>query len=500
MKGSSRSRRSRGEIERLPSGSLRVRVYDGLDPASKKRRYLVETVPAGPEAAAEAERVRTRLVDEAAERRAFRARAGERRRSESPAEGPEGSVPVERARSQSTVAAVARLAGVSAPTVSKVLNGRAGVAAETRRRVERLLREQGYRRPEKVVAGGGRRGGLLRHARSPGGGDHARREAGRRRPRAGGRLHRCAARGVDRPQLGADLLARRPTGVIVAHMGFSPEQHGLLSASGDPARRARPHERAATSDPLGGCGQPARRCRRRSALLDLGHRRIAVITGPLERPAHVTGSKACGRRWRRPARRWTNAWCATGMWFSFEEGLATAGSCWVSPSLRRPCCAATTYRRSACTRRLARPGARIPEDLSVVGFDDISYSRWCGPPLTTVHQPFSEWARRPPRWSSTWPKANRQPRPASNWRPRWWSAPAPRRLRCEPAKRSLCLTKVSAACRPLLCIGAKVGGSNRVPSRIHSSRLRRSVVVSATSHEIWIARAASGACVRPARQ
>src|SRR3954451_17478414 len=51
-------RRTRGEIETLPSGSLRVRVYAGIDPVSKKKHYLVETVPAGPRAAREAEKVR----------------------------------------------------------------------------------------------------------------------------------------------------------------------------------------------------------------------------------------------------------------------------------------------------------------------------------------------------------------------------------------------------------------------------------------------------------
>ena len=45
-----------------------------------------------------------------------------------------------------TLADIARAAGVSAPTVSKVLNGRADVAPATRERVEELLREYGYRR------------------------------------------------------------------------------------------------------------------------------------------------------------------------------------------------------------------------------------------------------------------------------------------------------------------------------------------------------------------
>jgi hypothetical protein len=37
----------RGEIEELPSGSFRVRVYAGIDPVSKQKHYLVKTIPAG---------------------------------------------------------------------------------------------------------------------------------------------------------------------------------------------------------------------------------------------------------------------------------------------------------------------------------------------------------------------------------------------------------------------------------------------------------------------
>ncbi|MGH3874994.1 MAG: hypothetical protein ACRDSR_26430 [Pseudonocardiaceae bacterium] len=41
-------RRERGSIDELPSGALRVRVYAGIDPVSKRRHYLTEVVPAGP--------------------------------------------------------------------------------------------------------------------------------------------------------------------------------------------------------------------------------------------------------------------------------------------------------------------------------------------------------------------------------------------------------------------------------------------------------------------
>ena len=67
--------RARGRVERLPSGSLRVSVYAGIDPVSKKRHYLVETVPAGPSAARDAERVRTRLLNQVDERRNPRTKA-----------------------------------------------------------------------------------------------------------------------------------------------------------------------------------------------------------------------------------------------------------------------------------------------------------------------------------------------------------------------------------------------------------------------------------------
>jgi hypothetical protein len=68
-------KRTRGEIETLPSGSLRVRICAGIDPVSKKRHDLTETIPPGPRAAAEAEKVRARFLSEVAERRNPRTRA-----------------------------------------------------------------------------------------------------------------------------------------------------------------------------------------------------------------------------------------------------------------------------------------------------------------------------------------------------------------------------------------------------------------------------------------
>jgi DNA-binding LacI/PurR family transcriptional regulator len=45
-------------------------------------------------------------------------------------------------------------------------------------------------------------------------------------------------------------------------------------------------------------------------------------------------------------------------------------------------------------RALAEQGRRVPEDVSVVGFDDIPEAAYFLPPLTTVRQDFGELGRR----------------------------------------------------------------------------------------------------------
>jgi len=41
-----------------------------------------------------------------------------------------------------------------------------------------------------------------------------------------------------------------------------------------------------------------------------------------------------------------------------------------------------------------RLGLRVPRDLSIVGFDDIQFSQYCDPPLTTISQPRYEIGRQ----------------------------------------------------------------------------------------------------------
>jgi integrase len=67
--------KQRGELETLPSGSIRVKVYAGVDPVTKRRLYLTETVPPGPKQAKLAEQLRTRFLNEVDEKRNPRTRA-----------------------------------------------------------------------------------------------------------------------------------------------------------------------------------------------------------------------------------------------------------------------------------------------------------------------------------------------------------------------------------------------------------------------------------------
>jgi integrase len=66
---SSRRRRQRGTIDKLPSGALRVRVYAGIDAVTKRRHDLVEIISVGPEARKQAEAARARLLNQLYERR-----------------------------------------------------------------------------------------------------------------------------------------------------------------------------------------------------------------------------------------------------------------------------------------------------------------------------------------------------------------------------------------------------------------------------------------------
>ncbi|MFD0200419.1 MULTISPECIES: LacI family DNA-binding transcriptional regulator [Saccharothrix] len=375
-------RQARGEVERLPSGSLRVRVYAGVDPGSGKRRYLTETVPAGPGADRKAEAVRTRLLDEVDALRNPRA-------EERPAEVP-GTRQRGRRRGELTVAAVARLAGVSAPTVSKVLNGRPGVAPPTRRRVEAALREHGYRRPEAVVRAPnvevvffGMQSYLAVEVMHG-----VERVAGGHRLAVG---FTDAARQASTGRSWArDLLARQPYGVVAVHLGFATEQLGLLATSGIPLVALDPTGEPEHSVPSVGAANWSGGIAAARHVLSLGHQRVAVISGPPERMcarARLGGIRAAMDEHGVPL---DERLVRIGQWFAFEEGFNHARELLRLPDPPTAVLCGNDLQALGVYEAARQAGLRIPEDLSVVGFDDIPAVRWCGPPMTTVRQPMVE--------------------------------------------------------------------------------------------------------------
>ena len=58
---------------------------------------------------------------------------------------------------------------------------------------------------------------------------------------------------------------------------------------------------------------------------------------------------------------------------------------------------------------LRQAGRRVPDDVAVVGFDDIEAARYTDPPLTTIHNPHAEQAAAMVRLLSDSLRANRRP-------------------------------------------------------------------------------------------
>ena len=127
-------------------------------------------------------------------------------------------------------------------------------------------------------------------------------------------------------------------------------------------------------------------------LLELGHRRIGAITGP---PGWVATEA------RRESYR--AALARAGIPFDPElevasdfERAAGASAAAVLLSLPEPPTAIFAFNDAIAvgTMRAAHElGVRVPEELSVIGFDDIAYATMVGPMLTTVRQPLGELGR-----------------------------------------------------------------------------------------------------------
>ena len=297
-----------------------------------------------------------------------------------------------RSRNTTTIAFIAAQTGVSVPTVSKVINGRSDVAPETRDRVEAAIREHGYQRAprEQRVAP------ILELTFHELDSEWAL-EIVRGVEHVAGRHHLSVVlselQGRRTPGRGwiESVLARRPIGVIAVFSDLSETMRNQLRTRDipfvivDPTGELR-HDTPSVGATNWNGGLTATR-----HLLALGHTRIAVIGGPediLCSRARVDGYRA--------------AMDAAGV--AIDPELVSHGRFQVQEGIDRarillrmpepPTAIETGDDLQALgVYQVARElRLHIPEDLSVVGFDDLPVAQWVGPPLTTIRQPLVEMA------------------------------------------------------------------------------------------------------------
>ncbi|KUH39176.1 MULTISPECIES: LacI family DNA-binding transcriptional regulator [Streptomyces] len=326
-----------------------------------------------------------------------------------------------------TLAVVAREAGVSVPTASKVVNGREDVAPETRRRVTEVLDRLGYvpRRRTPVP----RRHGMvdLVLASLEGPQTAAVLRGAERAARAAGQdLVLSTGRHLGRDRLDR-IASRGSTGVVFHREGVTAgaaarlARHRLPYVLLDPVRQP-------SSDALS-VGAADRRGGAAAArhLLALGHERIAAVADPGhavgagaatdreaggagvdgEGGAGVDGGVGPGRDMERGAE---GGGARLAGW---RAALASAGVPH-RPEYHRVLAPGTPQEQGARLRTrelldlpqpptavfvcsdamapgvyaaLAERGLRVPADVSVVGYGDLPGARWALPGLTTVRRP-----------------------------------------------------------------------------------------------------------------
>ncbi|MET7420030.1 LacI family DNA-binding transcriptional regulator [Dactylosporangium sp. NPDC005555] len=288
-----------------------------------------------------------------------------------------------------TVARIAELAGVSSPTVSKVINGHAGVAADTRRRIEELIREHGYQRSDHVAPTAILEvvfqsldslwaleiiRGVEQIAR-----EH---DLAVALTEMQGRL--TPGRGWS-----DQVLARRPVGVIAVSAELTKRQLAQLSAAAIPLVVLDPSGEPMHQTPSVGAmnwngGLAATR-----HLIDLGHRRIAMINGPdqyLCCRARLDGYRAAMDAAGIPV---DPALLRTEPLY-VDGGRSAAHYLLQLPDPPTAVVTANDLQAIGVYEAAHQTGVRVPKDLSVVGFDDLAFVQWSTPPLTTVRQPLAD--------------------------------------------------------------------------------------------------------------
>lgn len=290
---------------------------------------------------------------------------------------------------------VAALAGVSHQTVSRVINEHPSIREATRQRVLEAMSQLHYR-PNRaaraLVTARSRTIGVLSTSAAalygPVSSINAIQDAGR----AAGyyiAVAQLADLSLGSIAAGLDhLLAQSVEGIVV----IAPQDVVLdqlqtagltvpyVTLQGGPSTV----QRELTVDQVAGARTATRH------LIELGHRRIAHVSGPLE--WFEAQARVHGYRVELAAAGLEPEPAAAGDWTA-ESGYRV-GLCVLADPDVTAVFTSNDQMALGLYHAAHELGRRIPEDLSVVGFDDIPEAAHFWPPLTTVLQDFTELGRR----------------------------------------------------------------------------------------------------------
>nr|WP_062338529.1 LacI family DNA-binding transcriptional regulator [Herbidospora sakaeratensis] len=291
-----------------------------------------------------------------------------------------------------TLSQLAEMAGVSVATVSKVVNGRSEVGSDTRALVERLIREHGFRRQRRRV----KPAGLVELVFHELAGDYPIEIVKGVKSVAGQHglsvvVSELGGRHVPGQQWIQDVLSRRPAGVITVFSGPTEEQRVLLATREVPLVVVDPAGDPGRGVPSVGATNWSGGLEATRHLLELGHRRIAMITGPdfaLSSRARLDGYRAALDAAGVPVD--PDLICVGA--FQVDDGVVYTRRLMELDRPPTAIFAANDGQAIGIYHAAHQLGLRIPDDLSVVGFDDMPPWRWAIPPLTTVRQPLTEMA------------------------------------------------------------------------------------------------------------
>lgn len=304
---------------------------------------------------------------------------------------------MEQAARRSTIADVARAAGVSKAAVSFAFNTPERLSADTVTRIREIATSLEYR-PDPVARMLAQRRTWTIGILTPQGldviftnpyfgefsaGVATAAEAAGMAIQFISPLHGSLARAVDRASV---------DGIIIVGLGASHPEVGQIRRSGLPFvvvdSTALPDEPAVEVDDEGGARLAAEH------LVALGHREFLVIG--IEPPSAAAGVEPGGVTARR-LRGYQAGVAPAGLVLteadmvvgpaSMEGGTDAFRRAWTAGSRPSAVLVMSDAMAIGAMRAARDLGLLVPDDLSIVGFDDVDVAQFTDPPLTTVHQP-----------------------------------------------------------------------------------------------------------------